>query len=83
MADGSVEATIEAEVLQEILHRYRALGRWAEGKVVFAAVAQNNTIASNAEEIKSAWRALAGREPLPESSRIWAESDKARAGFAR
>ena len=68
---------------KEILHRYRALGRWAEGKVVFAAVAQNNTIASNAEEIKSAWRALAGREPLPESSRIWAESDKARAGFAR
>jgi glycosyltransferase involved in cell wall biosynthesis len=48
-----------------------------------AAVAHNNTIASNSEEIKSLWRALAGREPLPASSRTWAESDKTRAGFAR
>ena len=30
-----MEATIDAEVLQEILHRYCALGRWAEGKVVY------------------------------------------------
>jgi predicted nucleic acid-binding protein len=35
VADGSVDATIDAEVLQEILHRYRVLGRWADGKVVY------------------------------------------------
>ncbi|MDX2207830.1 MAG: hypothetical protein SFU57_09330 [Gemmatimonadales bacterium] len=32
VANGEVEATIDAEVLQEILHRYRAIGRWEEGK---------------------------------------------------
>lgn len=35
VATGAVEATIDAEVLQEILHRYRAIGRWAEGKQVY------------------------------------------------
>lgn len=32
---GEVEAVVDAEVLQEILHRYRAIGRWAEGRHVF------------------------------------------------
>lgn len=35
VASGEIEATIDAEVLQEILHRYRAIGRWAEGKQVY------------------------------------------------
>lgn len=35
VAVGEVEATISAEVLQEILHRYRAIGRWADGRRVF------------------------------------------------
>lgn len=30
-----MDAAIDAEVLQEILHRYRALGRWVEGRVVY------------------------------------------------
>ena len=34
-AEGSVEAVIDAEVLQEILHRYRALKRWQEGRLVY------------------------------------------------
>jgi predicted nucleic acid-binding protein len=34
-AEGSVAAVIDAEVLQEILHRYRALGRWKEGRSVY------------------------------------------------
>jgi predicted nucleic acid-binding protein len=34
-AAGTVQAAIDAEVLQEILHRYRALGRWKEGRVVY------------------------------------------------
>jgi hypothetical protein len=35
VAAGEVEATIDAEVLQEILHRYRAIHRWEEGKQVY------------------------------------------------
>ena len=35
VATGEVQATIDAEVLQEILRRYRAIGRWADGKQVY------------------------------------------------
>jgi len=35
VANGQVEATIDAEVLQEILHRYRSLGRWKDGGKVY------------------------------------------------
>ena len=34
-AAGSVEGVIDAEVLQEILHRYRVLKRWKEGRLVY------------------------------------------------
>ena len=34
-AAGTVQAAIDAEALQEILHRYRALERWKEGRVVY------------------------------------------------
>jgi len=37
IASGQVEAAIDAETLQEILHRYRALKRWDEGRMVFGA----------------------------------------------
>jgi uncharacterized protein len=30
-AGGEEEGAIDAEILQEILHRYRAIGRWREG----------------------------------------------------
>jgi predicted nucleic acid-binding protein len=36
-AEGNVKATIDAEVLQEILHRYTALNRWEEGRLVYDA----------------------------------------------
>lgn len=32
---GDREAAIDAEVLQEILHRYRSLGRWPEGVEIY------------------------------------------------
>jgi len=35
IGDGEVEAVVDAEVLQEILHRYRAIGRWPDGRRVF------------------------------------------------
>lgn len=35
VAAGKVEATTNTEVFQEILHRYRAIGRWDDGCRVF------------------------------------------------
>ena len=35
IASGEIEATIDAAVLQEILHRYRAIGQWSDGRRVF------------------------------------------------
>ena len=35
IAGGKREAGIDAEVLQEVLHRYRAIGRWRVGRLVY------------------------------------------------
>jgi len=35
VAAGEVEATVDAEALQEVIRRYRALRRWAEGRRVY------------------------------------------------
>ena len=35
VAEGEIDAVIDAEILQEILHRYRALDRWQEGRRLF------------------------------------------------
>ena len=35
VARSEVEAAVDAEVLQEILHRYRAIDRWSDGTKVF------------------------------------------------
>ncbi len=35
VAEGRIEAAVDAEVLQEILHRYRALNRWGDGRRVY------------------------------------------------
>lgn len=35
VAVNEVDAVIDAEVLQEILHRYRAIGRWSDGRGVY------------------------------------------------
>lgn len=35
VAGGDVDAAADAEALQEILHRYRAIGRWQDGRRVF------------------------------------------------
>jgi uncharacterized protein len=35
VARGEVAATINAETLQEILHRYRAIKRWSDGRRVY------------------------------------------------
>ena len=38
LAAEDLPAAIDAEVLQEILHRYRSMGRWDDGKRVFELV---------------------------------------------
>jgi predicted nucleic acid-binding protein len=35
VAQGEVDAVVDAEVLQEILHRYRSLGLWEEARHIF------------------------------------------------
>ena len=35
VAAGQLSACIDVEVLQEILHRYRAIDRWADGRRVY------------------------------------------------
>jgi hypothetical protein len=35
VANSELEAAIDAEVLQEILHRYRAIRRWTDGRQVY------------------------------------------------
>jgi predicted nucleic acid-binding protein len=35
VATGVIEAGIDAETLQEILHRYRAIHRWKDGRRVY------------------------------------------------
>jgi predicted nucleic acid-binding protein len=35
VAEGRIEAALDAEALQEILQRYRALNRWREGRQVY------------------------------------------------
>lgn len=35
VAKGEIHGVIDAETLQEILHRYRAIGRWEMGRRVF------------------------------------------------
>ena len=35
IADGTIEAALDAEVLREVLHRYRAIDRWVDGAQVY------------------------------------------------
>ncbi|MFN7954224.1 MAG: type II toxin-antitoxin system VapC family toxin [bacterium] len=35
VAESKVDAVVDAEVLQEVLHRYRALRRWSDGRRVY------------------------------------------------
>ncbi len=37
VARGEVDAVLDAEALQEVLHRYRAIGRWPQGRLVYDA----------------------------------------------
>jgi predicted nucleic acid-binding protein len=36
VARGEIDAAVDAEVLQEVMHRYRSLRRWTDGRRVYA-----------------------------------------------
>jgi hypothetical protein len=44
IAEGDTEAAIDTEVLQEVLHRYRAIGRWSDGRRVYDAARRIFTV---------------------------------------
>jgi len=60
VADGEVEAALDAEVLQEILHRYSALRRWKEGRTIYeeARIQFRNVYAVTAEVTDAAKRIM-------------------------
>jgi len=66
VANGDVEATIDAEVLQEILHRYRAIGRWDEGRQVYDLTRRlfPDVVPVTAEVIDIARRLLDGNKDI-------------------
>jgi len=40
IAEQSIEAALDAEVLQEVLHRYLAINRWTDGRRVYDSARQ-------------------------------------------
>jgi len=72
VAGGEVEAVIDAEVLHEILYRYRAIGRWDEGGQVFdlarrivpTVVPITVEIVERAREVLDAHPAITARDAL-------------------
>jgi predicted nucleic acid-binding protein len=62
VADGTVRAAIDAEILQEILHRYTSIKRWVEGRVVYdsARILLPEVLPVTAEVIDCARRLLDG-----------------------
>jgi uncharacterized protein len=68
-----VQATIDAEVLQEVLHRYRALPRWADGQRVYdlartlfpKVLAITGEVMDEARRILSADATVSARDAVP------------------
>ncbi len=72
IARGSVDAGADVEVLQEILHRYRAMGRWQDGRRVFDLArtivptwhAVDLVVLERARELLDQYPALTARDAL-------------------
>lgn len=60
IADGKIEAVTNAEALQELIHRYRAVGRWREGKQIYDRVRKTvpQALPITAEHVDEASRLL-------------------------
>ena len=72
VARGDVEAVIDAETLQEILHRYRAIRRWEDGRQVYDLARQlfpnvvpiSAEVTDRARELLDAYPSLMARDAL-------------------
>lgn len=72
VARGDVEAVIDAETLQEILHRYRAIRRWEDGRQVYDLARQlfpnvvpiSAEVMDRARELLDAYPSLMARDAL-------------------
>jgi hypothetical protein len=72
VARGELEAAVDAEVLQEILHRYRAIGRWEDGcrvfdlarRIVPAVIPVTAEVVDRTREILDAHAATSARDAL-------------------
>ena len=72
VARGEVTAALDAEVLQEILHRYQAIGRWPQGRLVYDAarrlfptvIAVDADVLDIARGLMDAHEALSARDAL-------------------
>ena len=66
VASGDTDAAIDAEVLREMLHRYSAMKRWADGPRVFGLARQlfPQVIAITGEVLDEARKMLAARDAV-------------------
>lgn len=72
VARGKVEACIDAETLQEILHRYRALHEWEKGRLVYdfvrrivpEVIAVTGEVLDRARSLLDSHRTLMARDGL-------------------
>ena len=64
VARGEIEAALDAEVLQEILHRYRAIRRWKDGRHVYDLTRRSVvTVLPITAEVTDEARAIMDRHP--------------------
>ena len=72
IAKGEVQAAVSAEILQEILHRYRSLGHWEQGRELYDAVRESipfvvsitEEIVDHARVLMEVHRGLSGRDAV-------------------
>lgn len=60
VANGKVDAATDAEVLQEVLHRYRSIQRWTDGRALYDLIRRivPNVIPITAEVVDEARKIL-------------------------
>jgi predicted nucleic acid-binding protein len=69
---GRVRATIDAETLQEILHRYRSIGRWADGAAIYdrarlffpQVLVISGEVMDRAKELMAQYRRMSARDAI-------------------
>ncbi len=83
IAEGKVDAAVDTEALQEILHRYRAMGRWEEGRrvydtarrIVLISVPITIEIMDRARELLDSYPALTARDALHAAATLHTGAD--------